>query len=94
MPLYLFVFITLCKNKQIIKIMADEIEKKLSKDIWVGGQQPTGADREAFESLNGVPNAKTHPNTFAWYCLVSKFNPSVRDSWAGAGGKGAKESKK
>lgn len=70
----------------------DEIEKKLSKDIWVGGQQPTGADREAFDDLSGAPNAKTHPNTFAWFVLMSKFSPAVRESWAG--GKPAKEGKK
>jgi elongation factor 1-beta len=64
--------------------MADELEKKLAKDMWLGGQQPSQADREAIEQFAEAPSPATHPNVFAWYCLCSKFNPTVRASWAGA----------
>ena len=64
--------------------MAAELEKKLQKDMWLGGQQPSAADNEAFEALNAAPSAAEFPNVFAWYCLVSKFNPQVRGAWAGA----------
>ena len=64
--------------------MADELEIKLAKDQWLGGQQPSAADREAIEAFTSVPSASTHPNVFAWYCMVSKFTPTVRAQWAGA----------
>ena len=70
--------------------MADEIEKKLVNDQWLGGQLPSSADREGFESLSGVPSPATHPNTFAWWCLVAKFTPAVRASWTGAAAAPAK----
>ena len=72
--------------------MVDAIEKKLNDAQWLGGQAPGSADRESFDGLNGnVPNPAKHPNAFAWYCLVSKFAPAIRESWTGgaaAGGKG------
>ena len=69
--------------------MADEIEKKLVNDQWLGGQLPSSADREAFEGLT-VPSPATHPNTFAWWCLVAKFSPAVRATWTGAAAAPAK----
>ena len=69
--------------------MADEIEKKLVNDQWLGGQLPSSADREAFEGC-AVPSPATHPNTFAWWCLVAKFTPAVRASWTGAAAAPAK----
>jgi len=56
----------------------------LQKDIWLGGQQPSAADREAFEAMNEAPNPATEPNAFAWYSIVSKFSPQVRASWQAA----------
>merc|ERR1712046_154021 len=71
---------------------------KLQKDMWLGGQQPSAADNEAFAAKGDAPNPVTHPNVFAWYCLVSKFNPAVRGAWAGAkaadAGKGKKQDNK
>ena len=65
--------------------MADELEKKLANDQWLGGQLPSAADREAFDGLNGtVPSPATHPNPFGWWSLCAKFTPPVRASWAGA----------
>ena len=62
--------------------------------VWsVYSQQPTSADREAFEALkNTVPSVATYPNTFAWWVLISRFNDVVRNTWAGpAPAKGAEK---
>lgn len=73
--------------------MVDAIEKKLNENQWLGGQAPGTADRESFDGLNGkVPDVAKHPSAFSWYCLVSKFTPTVRETWTGgasaaAGGK-------
>lgn len=64
--------------------MADALEVKLAKDQWLGGQQPSAADREAIDAMPVPPSPLTHPNVFAWWCLVSKFLPAVRATWAGA----------
>lgn len=42
------------------------------------------------------PSAETHPNVFAWFCLVWKFSEAVRNSWPAAGGaaKGGDKGKK
>ncbi len=78
--------------------MADELEIKLAKDQWLGGAQPSAADREAIEAMPSPPCPQTHPNTFAWWCLVAKFTPPVRAQWAGAKAaapaKGAKKEEK
>ncbi len=36
-----------------------------------------------------MPLAASHPRTYAWYELVSKFPPATREKWpaSGAGGK-------
>lgn len=48
-------------------------------------QLPTGADKDAYESVkSSPPSAETHPHTFAWFVLVSRFHDSVRNSWAAA----------
>ena len=45
-------------------------------------QQPTNADKEAYEQLkSNPPSAQTHPNTFAWFVLVGRFTDAVRNSW-------------
>jgi hypothetical protein len=62
---------------------------------------PTNKDKDAFENCKASPpTADTYPNTFAWFCLVSKFTDAVRGQWAGAqqaapkGGKPKVEAKK
>merc|ERR1712084_76358 len=69
--------------------MVDAIEKKLGDNQWLSGQAPGAADREEFEKINKTPNPNSHPNAFAWYCLVGKFSDAARGAWAGgaAGGK-------
>ena len=49
-------------------------------------QQPTAADKEAYEQLkSNPPSAQTHPNTFAWFVLVGRFTDAVRNSWTAGG---------
>ena len=63
----------------------DQLEKQLSENQWLGGQQPSAADREQFEALNGAfPDVMQFPHAFAWFALVAKFTPAVRGTWAGA----------
>ena len=49
--------------------------------MWLGGDQPTSADRDAFNDMSSPPNADVEPCTFNWWTLVSRFADSVRDSW-------------
>ena len=68
------------------------LEAKLKNQQWVGGQQPSAADKEAYEGLKaGTVSAETHPHTFAWFCLVFKFSDAVKNSWPAAGGAGGKK---
>ena len=63
----------------------DALEKTLQKSQWVGGQQPTSADKDAFDDLKGnVPSADTHPALFAWFATVSRFSDATRNSWSAA----------
>ena len=76
----------------------DTLEQTLKTQQWVGGQQPTSADTEAYEAVKGQNiSAATHPSTFAWFCLVMKFTDAVRATWGGAapakGGKAAAKPK-
>lgn len=72
----------------------NSIEATLKNQQWVGGQQPTSADREAFDAVKDSNiSAETHPYAFAWFCLVSKFSDAVKGQWAagGAAQKGGKQ---
>ena len=81
--------------------MVDAIESRLGENQWLGGQQPSKEDNEQFVAMgSNVPNVDTHPNAFAWYALVSRFQESVRGAWAAgsapaaaAGGKKAGKGK-
>ena len=78
---------------------ANTLENTLKKQQWVGGQAPTSADKEAFEAVKSTDiKPATHPNLFAWFCLVSKFSDAIKNSWGAAapakGGKGGKGGKK
>jgi elongation factor 1-beta len=66
----------------------DSIESQLATSLWLGGHQPSSADREAFEGVGSAPNPETHPASFSWWLLVSKFAPAVRDAWAAGGDAG------
>ena len=84
-----------------------ELEARLEKNQYLGGDFPSNEDREAFEKL------KVHPprdlvNLFSWYMIVGMFTDEVRKTWVeeqkkekggkdkggkGKGGKGKKEDK-
>ena len=63
---------------------AGKLESQLASALWLGGQQPSSADREAFEAMGSAPNPETHPAAFGWWVLVSKFAPAVRGAWGAA----------
>merc|ERR1712205_99502 len=86
--------ILLIKNKHKMTDV-NTIEAALKNQQWVGGQQPSSADREAFDALKDSNiSAETHPYAFAWFCLVSKFSDAVRGQWAAGGAaKGGKQAK-
>ena len=57
----------------------------MQNQMWLGGDQPTSADRDAYNSMSSAPNPEVDPLTFSWFMLVSRFAESVRESWpAGA----------
>ena len=69
---------------------ANTLENTLKNNQFVGGQQPSAADAEAFEALkSSPPSAETHPLTYAWFCLIYKFSDAVKESWASSGKGGA-----
>lgn len=43
---------------------------------------------------NSAPSVSSHPHTFAWFVLVSRFTDAVRGSWGGAAGAPAKGGEK
>ena len=46
---------------------------------------PCADDKAAIDALKGVAiDASFYPFTFGWFCLVSKFNQKVQDSWTGS----------
>ena len=65
--------------------MVDAIESRLTENMWLGGQQPSKEDAEQFGALAGQQiSPDTHPNTFAWFTLVSRFTDAVRGGWTAA----------
>ena len=58
--------------------MLDEIESQLAGRQWLSGSdKPNQEDGTAFAGLEGaVPNPDMHPNAFAWYAMISKWNPA------------------
>ena len=69
----------------------DALESRLADAQWLGGQQPSAEDCSEWEGLGGsAPNPDTHPNTFAWWALVSRFTDEVRKGWTGAAAAGGK----
>ena len=70
----------------------------MKKTEYLGGDAPALADREAYDELKGtLIEAKSHPHTFAWFCLIGSFAEPARQSWTAADpaqGGGKKEGKK
>jgi len=52
--------------------------------MWLGGQQPSKDDAEKFTTMGSAPSAETHPESHAWYILISRFSEDVRSSWTAA----------
>ena len=85
-------------------VLAD-LEKKLEKNLFVKGAQPSHEDAEAFEKFitaKFVPNQDKFPSVWAWYSLMVLFEDEVIKSWKTSakpekpkkGGKGEKGGKK
>ena len=69
------------------KSVLDELEGKLRGSAWLGGLQPSAEDREALAALDGQqPDPVSHPHTFSWYALASKFTEQTKKTWKKAGG--------
>ena len=64
--------------------MCEALEKKLANAMWLGGAQPSQADREAIESITVCPSPREFPNVFAWYSICGKIHPSIRGNWPAA----------
>mmetsp|Transcript_32382 Transcript_32382/g.23397 ORF Transcript_32382/g.23397 Transcript_32382/m.23397 type:complete len:197 (+) Transcript_32382:1267-1857(+) len=79
------------KPKVVIdKATLDTYEKTLTDNQYLGGMLPTGLDREVYDSFVGATvDPKTHPAVYAWFVLIGKFTPKIRDTW-----KGGKDKKK
>ena len=58
----------------------EKLEEVLAKEPFVGGNLPSEADRENFEAIKEVPDAK-FPNARAWYLLIKAFSQEVRMKW-------------
>lgn len=82
-----------------------DLEEKLKNSEFLGGASPSIEDKEAYELLKGtLVQAKTHPHTFGWFCLIGQFSEGARNSWTAAsaqakggkkeGGKKGKQGKK
>lgn len=59
----------------------NELESILINSRWVTGDKLTSADKEALEMLTYSPNPDSHPHTFAWWSLINRSTPAIRDSW-------------
>eukprot|EP00826_Nyctotherus_ovalis_P009914 TRINITY_DN12631_c0_g1_i1.p1 TRINITY_DN12631_c0_g1~~TRINITY_DN12631_c0_g1_i1.p1 ORF type:complete len:297 (-),score=99.74 TRINITY_DN12631_c0_g1_i1:103-948(-) len=70
----------------------EKMEEVLAKEPFIGGNLPSEADRENFDSLKEVPDAK-FPNARAWFLLVKAFSQEVRMKW-GEKKEGKKDKKK
>lgn len=89
-------------KRPLLNINSSEGKPSFQSQLIVYSQQPTVADKDAFEAVkNSPPSAETHPHTFAWFVLIHRFHESVRNSWGGAaaapakgGAKGKKEEPK
>ena len=55
--------------------------------LYTFSQLPNALDKETYDQLKSTPpTAEGHPNLFAWFCLVMKFNDTVKNTWPAVGG--------
>jgi elongation factor 1-beta len=74
----------------------DTYEERLAKAQWLGGQAPSDEDAKVVEEMKkaDAPNVMTHPHTFAWFSLASKFAPCITSTWKPAAAPKAQKGKK
>ena len=68
-------------------LLAD-LEKKLDKNLFVNGPQPSLDDAQAFEKFvtaKYVPDQDKYPSVWAWYSLMVLFEDEVVKSWKPSG---------
>lgn len=66
------------------RVALDKIEAQLMKQgsSYLGGKDPSKADREMSEAIKGtMPSPASHPATFAWCALVSRYAEPLKASW-------------
>ena len=60
----------------------DALEAKLGDRMWMSGSAPSQADVDALAVMGDMMAYPiSHPNVYAWQCLVLKFNPTIRAAW-------------
>ena len=59
----------------------NELEVALVRSRWVAGDRLSSDDRKALEKIAYPPNPDTHPHTFAWWSIVSKYSDELKASW-------------
>jgi len=62
------------------------MEQQLDQTQWLAGQNLSSLDREALDEIIAAGGVSlltplTMPNCFAWYSIVSKFSPEIRQNW-------------
>ena len=66
------------KNKEHLS----ELEKRLSKSMFLGGDKPSAEDREVFDNFgDDSVSASEYPGIAGWYYVVRYFNPELRTTW-------------
>lgn len=59
-----------------------ELESRLSKHIFLGGDKPSTEDREVFDKFgDDSADASLYPGIAGWYYLVRYFSPELRATW-------------
>lgn len=78
-------------KRPLLNNNSSEGKHSFQSQLTLYSQQPTVADKEAFEAVKAAPpTAESHPHTFAWFVLIHRFHESVRNSWGGAAAAPAK----
>ena len=60
-----------------------ELNKKLTTQMFIGGEKPNADDAEVFEQFGeDSVSAKEYPGLAGWYFIVRYFTPEIRKSWS------------
>jgi hypothetical protein len=62
----------------------DTLDKHLSEKVFVNGNNPGAEDGLVFHQFQEVktePDQARHPYVWAWFALVSMYNPLVVEQW-------------